>query len=133
MRPKLKEDPKEWRNFMLIWCAAVLIITAISVWRGWMSRPLQLTACSASAVAGLIAISHPPTFRGFYRVTMSVSFAVGQVLGKVILGAVYVLLVTPLGVTLRLTGKDLLQTRRPADVHSYWKKARASGRLDQQF
>ena len=54
-------------------------------------------------------------------------------MGKVILGAFYILAVTPLGLLLRLSGKDLLDMRRDKSRVSYWKEARKRGKLEQQF
>ena len=131
MRLKLRENPSEWRNFTLICCALALVLTVVATWRGWIADAMRVIACVLITVAGLAAIWRPRTFRWFYRAAMTVSFAIGQVVGKVILGAVYLLVVTPLGIALRLAGKDLLGRKSRAE--SYWKEARRSGKLDQQF
>ena len=131
MRLKLKENPSEWRNLILICCAVALVGTVVATWRGWIGETTRVIACVLITVAGLVAIWRPRTFRWFYRAAMTVSFAIGQVIGKVILGAVYLLVVTPLGIALRLAGKDPLGRKSRAE--SYWKDARRSGNLDQQF
>ena len=131
MRLKLKENPVEWRNFTLICCAAGLVATVVATWRGWIGDATRVAACLLITAAGLAAIWRPVAFRWFYRGAMTVSFAVGQVVGKIILGAVYLLIVTPLGMALRMAGKDLLGTKTRAG--SDWKEARRSGRLEQQF
>jgi hypothetical protein len=64
---------------------------------------------------------------------MTVGFHVGQVVGKVILGVLFVLVVTPLGMVLRLAGKDLLRLRRDPKVASHWQPARPASQLDRQF
>lgn len=133
MRLKLKENPSEWRNFTLMACAIALAATVFAAWRDWLGDFARVIACAVITSAGLIAIWSPRTFRPFYRAAMTVSFAIGQVIGKVILGTVYLLVVTPLGLLLRLTGKDLLQMRERPQRESYWKEARPPGKLDQQF
>jgi hypothetical protein len=80
-----------------------------------------------------VAIWHPPSFRGFYRVAMAVSFCIGQVMGKVLLGAVYLLIVTPLGLLMRALGKDPLDIRHGKGKQTYWKPARRTGKFEQQF
>lgn len=133
MKLKLKENPTEWRNFTLISCGFLLGVTALAVWRGWIGKPAQFSACALASLAGLVAIWRPQTFRGFYRTMMTISFALGQVSGKVILGGAYLFVVTPLGLLLRIAGKDLLHMKWNRDCESYWKKARAPGRFENQF
>lgn len=132
MKLKLKEDPKEWRNFTLIFCAVVLVACALAARRG-ASRQVVVSGCGLGAIVGLLAIWYPPAFRGFYRGAMAISFRIGQVMGKVILGAVYLLVVTPLGLALRVAGKDPLEIRPGKEKASYWKEARQAGDFERQF
>jgi hypothetical protein len=43
-----------------------------------------------------------------------------RVMSPLIIGAVFFLCVTPIGLILRLVGKDVLSLRRRADLASYW-------------
>ena len=132
MKLKLKEDPKEWRNLTLIFCVALLVVCALAARRG-LSREIVASGCAFAALVGLVAIWYPPAFRGFYRGVMGVSFRLGQVMGKVMLGAIYLLVVTPLGWALRVAGKDLLEIRSGKEKASYWKQARRTGDFEKQF
>ena len=129
---KLKEDPKEWRNFTLLFCVVVLVLCALAARKG-VSRQVVVTGCALAGIVGLVAIWYPPAFRGFYRLVMGISFRVGQVMGKVMLGAVYILVVTPIGLTLRVARKDPLEIRRRKEKASYWKEARRTGDFEKQF
>lgn len=84
---------------------------------------LVLTACSA----------FPRWFRGFYRAGMTVSFHVGQVIGRVLLTLFFLLALTPLGLLLRLCGKDLLKTKPNRSATTYWHPAKTSTQFDRQF
>jgi hypothetical protein len=64
---------------------------------------------------------------------MTASFHVGQVTGKVLLTVFFLLVVTPLGLLLRITGKDLLGLKRNLEDASYWRDSRPPGPLDRQF
>ena len=132
MKLRLKEDPKEWRNFTLIFCVVVLALCALGARKG-VGREIVAGGCGAAAIVGLVAIWYPPAFRGFYRGAMTVSFHIGQVVGKVILGAIYLVVVTPIGLALRLAGKDLLELRGKKEKASYWKEARRIGDFERQF
>ena len=64
---------------------------------------------------------------------MTASWHVGQVMGRLLLTVLFLLLVTPLGLLLRLLGKDLLELKRRPDAASYWHVAKKPGPLDRMF
>jgi hypothetical protein len=133
MRPKLKESPREWLKFTAVIAFAMAVIAALL----WRRHVIGQTAFGVTlGLAGLTALTcclRPRWFRGFYRVGMTASFHVGQIMGRILLGLVFLVLITPLGLVLRTTGKDLLGLTRRLDATSYWVKAKSRGRLDQQF
>lgn len=133
MKPRLKEDPREWRKFALLCCAMLLVLSSVGLVKKWIGPQGYSFAFTIATIGVVLAMVRPEMFRGFYRGAMTVSFHIGQVMGKVILGAFYIFAVTPLGLLLRLGGKDLLETRRDKAHVSYWKEARKRGKLDQQF
>ena len=133
MQPKLKENPREWLKFTAVMAAAGIAIAALSWRRHLMSAPGFTTLATMLTLAVLICAVRPRLFRGFYRVGMTASFHVGQVMGRVLLSVVFLLVVTPLGLLLRLTGRDLLQLRREPSAVTYWRKAKPVGPLERQF
>jgi hypothetical protein len=64
---------------------------------------------------------------------MRVSYQIGQVVGKVLLTAFFFLLVTPLGLALRLAGKDLLQLKRDDAAPTWWQPAKNNREFDRMF
>ena len=64
---------------------------------------------------------------------MRFSFQIGQVMGKVLLTVFFFALVTPMGLLLRLLGKDLLRLKRKPDQATYWQKAKGSREFDRMF
>jgi hypothetical protein len=133
MQPKLKENPREWLKFTAVMAAMGIALAAL-LWRQRvLGTPGFGVIAAALALAVLACALRPRWFRGFYRAGMTASFHVGQVMGRVLLSAVFLLVVTPLGLLLRLTGKDLLQLRRDPGAVTYWRKARPPGPLERQF
>lgn len=133
MKLKLKEEPKEWRNFVLVWCVAILLVTWLLVRKGWAPDVGLKLAGVLAALAASAAAVRPQLFRGLYRAGMTASFHVGQVMGRVILTVIFILVVTPMGLLLRAIGKDLLELKRDPRKESYWKPARKIGAFEQQF
>lgn len=133
MKLKLKENPSEWRKFAWVWCAFAALVSFLLFRKQVLGVSSFRWVFGAAVAVAIIAAVFPRLFRGFYRVGMTGSFYLGQGVGKVILTIVFLLAVTPLGIMLRLAGKDLLDLKRDRANESYWKPARRIGKLDQQF
>ncbi len=54
-------------------------------------------------------------------------------MGKVLLSLFFFIVVTPMGLLLRLLGKDLLQLKRTAETKTYWQKAKNNRDFDRMF
>lgn len=133
MKLKLKEDPKEWFKFTMVMALVVVIITALLIHTKKLP-PIALVLVGALLHFTLVACwVRPVWFRGFYRAGMTLSFRVGQVMGFVWLSIFYLLIVTPLGLLLRLAGKDLLGLKRAKSAASYWRDAKPPGSFERMF
>ena len=66
----------------------------------------------------------PAVVRPVYRIALAVTAPIGAVVSRLILAAIYYLIVTPVGVAFRVAGRDELALRRPVASESYWRRAR---------
>jgi uncharacterized membrane protein len=89
----------------------------------------------AGVLAGVLSLCliKPRLFRGFYRAGMTVLFYVGQFVGRILLTLIFLLVVTPLGILLRLLGKDLLRLKRDPTAQTYWEPVKQKHNLEQEF
>jgi hypothetical protein len=72
----------------------------------------KLPALILLAIIFLIAaMTWPPVFKPFARLWFTLSIALGTVVSKIILTALYVLLVLPTGLLRRALGKDAMQVK----------------------
>jgi Saxitoxin biosynthesis operon protein SxtJ len=127
MQPKLKENPREWLKFTAVMALLVTVLSFLLVRRAF---PVIV---GIAAVALIVCALRPRLFRGFYRGGTAISFYIGQVMGRILLTVFFILVVTPLGLLLRLSGKDLLQLKRPSGASSYWRPAKTSNQFDRMF
>lgn len=133
MTLRLKEDPREWRTFGLALAGALALLLALLGWRGAVAwRTAGLLAALPVALAGA-AIFVPRALRPVYRAGMRFGHALGRVVGGVALAVLFLAVVTPLGLLLRLFGKDLLRLRRPRSGETCWRPARRRSDLDRMF
>jgi hypothetical protein len=130
---RLKEKPIEWIKFTAVIGLAVNIVLWLLWWRKGLLLPIPITAACVASAALILSLIQPHWFRGFYRGGMTVSFHIGQTLGKVLLTVFFFLLVTPMGLLLRVMGKDLLHLRRTPEDKTCWHPAKNSREFDRMF
>ena len=133
MRLKLKEEPKEWWKFTAVMAVLAGAGAGLLFRRGTLNRDALITVAITLVSVLIVAAIRPGWFRRFYRVGMTASFHLGQTMGKILLTIFFLLIVTPLGMILRLSGKDLLKLKQNRQAASYWQQARRPGPLDRQF
>ena len=81
----------------------------------------------------LCALFQPRWFRGWYRLSQRLGFYSSQFTGRCVLLILFIFILTPLGLILRLLGKDPLQLKRPPNATTYWRPAKECNPLDQLF
>jgi len=133
MRLHFKEDPKEWRKVTLLGLIGPTVILALLRHRRVISMTALEVALSVIALGALCAWWRPRWFRGHYRFTTRVGYYTVQVVGRVVLGVVFLVILTPFGWILRGLGMDFLQLKAPRNASTYWQKARPDGSLDSMF
>ncbi len=97
-------------------------------------------ALAVSAVTLLLAVAgllRPALLRPIYALWMIAAYPLGWVMGHVMIAAVFFLVLTPLGLLLRLLGRDALSREFEPQRESYWEPreqvedpARTSGSSD---
>lgn len=133
MKLKLKEDSREWQKFAAVLCVLLGGVGYLAIRRGVLPQSALFVL---GGLIGLVLISSwicPRAYRGIYRGGMTVSFKLGQVMGQVLLTLLFFLILCPLGLLLRLLGKDLLRMRRGSPGESYWQAARDGRDFDRMF
>lgn len=92
-----------------------LVLICLIAYQVWKLPALML----AAIVFLVMAMTWPPVFKPFARLWFGLSIALGTVVSKIILTALYVLLVLPTGLLRRALGKDAMQIKK-------WKKGKHS-------
>ncbi len=123
--------PREGRRFGLVVGAAFLALAALLGWRG---AAVAWRVASGLGVALALAGALVPGRLGpVYRAWMGLALVISKVTTPILMAVIYYLLVTPIGVVMRLAGRRAL-ARRP-EAGSYWVAAPSGGRsdLERQF
>jgi hypothetical protein len=133
MNIRYKEDPRAWRNNVLLSLAPLLVLTALLLWRHLVSQHVGFASIILLIVLGILASLRPGWFRAYYRASTWAGFWSSQWVARVLLACLFIFVFFPAGVLLRLFGKDPLQLKRLQNSSTYWRPARPSGSLDRLF
>lgn len=95
----------------------------------------HIWAATASLLLILPALIYPTGLLKVYKGWMAVGSVLSWINTRIILGAVFYLVVTPIGVMRRLYGKDPMGKKLTADVESYrvLRKPRPASHLTRQY
>jgi len=109
---------RELRQFALLWIGFFGLIGAYSLWGHDSLR--AATAFWAVAAAGLVGYLRPGVFRPVYLLWMALALPIGWTISHLLLLIVYYLILTPIGLLMRLVGYDPMERRLDRSAKSYW-------------
>jgi len=115
-----KPGRRELRQFALLFFVfAVGFGTFVHFFKDW--PPLVSQALWAAGVLmGLIGLVFPPAARPVYIVMMALALPIGLVVSSVLMTLIYYLVLTPIGLVMRLVGYDPLRRGLDPAASSYW-------------
>lgn len=125
---ELKPGRRDLRNLGLVFCVAFCVLAGISIWKQGAAWPWLLAVAGLMLALGLLL---PAALRPLYKVWMGFAVVMGFFMSRIILTVVFYLVVTPIGLFMRLLGKDLLDRKWDRDAPTYWKQ-RERGAFDRQ-
>jgi len=105
------------RAFGRVFAVVFLIIAAWPLMYG--EGPLWW-ACGIAATFALIAQVKPALLAGLNRMWIKLGVLLGKLVSPIVLGILFYGVLTPIGVVMRLTGKDPLRLTRNAEAKSHW-------------
>jgi hypothetical protein len=111
------------RSFGLLLAAICSIITAVSFWNGHTS---YVWGCLALVFLA-ISLTVPRVLAPGKRLWLKLAELLSVVVSPIALGLMYVVAMIPVGVLIRLSGKDLLSLKREPSTRSYWIDRSAGG------
>lgn len=114
---KIKSDKKALREFGFVMAGFFLIIGGIAMFRGRAHYPYLLSAAAAFSAA---AVFFPRILLPFQKAWMAFSMVIGFFMSRVIMTVLFYGVLTPIGVAMRIFGKDVLDQRIDKDKASYW-------------
>lgn len=122
---------KELRNFAFIWTGFFLIIALFPLIKG---HNIRIWALYPAGFFGVIGLVLPLFLMPFYRVWIKFGNFMGKVNSTIIIFLMFAIIFVPIGIVMRLFGKDPLHKKISKDIPSYWvKRQEQPGSMKNQF
>jgi hypothetical protein len=109
--------PRTLRQFAVLWLLAFLIASVQALRAG--SPTVAITLAILAIGVGGPGLVAPPTIRVVFVGSMVLTFPIGWVVSRIALAAIFYGIFTPIGLLMRLCGRDVLELQRP-ERDSYW-------------
>jgi hypothetical protein len=112
-----KKTSIELRKFGLVMACAFTVFGGLFLWRAKPVWPYLFGLAAFFLVFGLL---FPRVLAPIEWLWMKMAYYLGQVMTRVILSFTFYLIVTPIGLAMRIFGKDPLSRKFDGNADSYW-------------
>ncbi len=110
-------DKNTLRKFGITMAACLAIIALIIALK---HRHDPLPVCVASALFIIMVFIAPAALKPVYIGWMKVGYILGWINSRIILAIIFYFVFTPMGLVMRLFGKDLLSLKIDKSAKTYW-------------
>ena len=118
------------RSFGIVFFIVFLII---SLWPFIEGQPLRIWALAVSLIFLVLGLLNSKLLTPLNLIWIKFGEQLGRIIAPIAMGIVYFIIITPIGLFMRIIGKDLLKTKFSKDS-SYWiKREKNIGSMKRQF
>ncbi|GAX59887.1 hypothetical protein SCALIN_C04_0375 [Candidatus Scalindua japonica] len=117
---KPKDEIKEIKKFGFGLTALLCLVGGLQYYKGHVDVCVWFFGFAGLVIT--LAFFTPIILKPVFKVITTVGNAIGWVNTRIILGIIYYLIFTPIGLFAKLIGKDFLDERIERNAKSYWVK-----------
>ena len=119
------------RSFGVVFSVVFLII---SFWPLFTEGTIRIWAIFIAILFLLISYFKPDALYPLNKIWFKFGLLLGSIVSPIVMGIVFFIIVTPIGIIMRIIGKDLLNKKINNSVKSYWiKREQMIGTMKNQF
>ncbi len=119
------------RNFGLVFFIVFLIV---SIWPLTYDEPVRIWSAIISLVFLILGLMNSILLTPLNKLWFKFGMILGAIVSPVVMGVVFFLVVTPIGLIMRIIGKDLLNKKFDKKKITYWiKRDTLIGTMKRQF
>lgn len=128
-----REQPRSKQLLGLAIPAVLLLAGGVPQIDGLSRWMMPIVLWIGGALLALLTLGRPALGRTVYRVWMEAAMPIGWTFSMVILGVVYYGVFTPIGLLLRLFGRDPMSRKFDRNASTYWLEHRQPADQQQYF
>ena len=118
------------RNFGILFS---LIFLVIALWPFFYQESLRIWPFPISLIFLVLGLLNSRLLNPFKLVWIKLGELLGRIIAPIVMGIIFFTIITPIGIFMRLIGKDLLRTKFSKNK-SYWiEKEKNIGSMKRQF
>jgi hypothetical protein len=106
------------RAFGLVFAGFFALLTLLKLWRGWSAWGWVFLGLALAFAAAALLV--PGMLAPLNRLWLKLGLLLHKVMTPLVMGLLFYGVVTPMGVLMRLLGKDLLRLKRDPGARTYW-------------
>ena len=119
------------RSFGLVFFVVFLIV---ALWPLKYEEDIRLWSLVLSIIFFILGIFNSKLLTPLNKLWFKFGILLGSIVSPLIMGIVYFLVVTPIGILMRILGKDLLKTSKVKSASSNWiKRDKQQSTMKKQF
>ena len=119
------------RSFGLVFFVVFLIV---ALWPLKYEEDIRLWSLALSLIFFILGILNSKLLTPLNKLWFKFGILLGSIVSPLVMGIVYFFVVTPIGVLMRILGKDLLKTSKVKSASTYWiKRDKQQSIMKKQF
>ena len=105
------------RNFGLVFFIVFLIV---STWPLTYEEPVRTWSAIISSVFLILGLMNSKLLTPLNKLWFKFGMILGAIIAPIVMGVVFFLVITPIGIIMRIMGNDLLKKRYDKKKATYW-------------
>ena len=111
-----------------------VIFLIVALWPLKSGEDIRLWSLVLSIIFFILGIFNSKLLTPLNKLWFKFGILLGSIVSPIVMGIVYFLVVTPIGIIMRLLGKDLLKTNKIKSASTYWiKRDKQDSTMKKQF
>ncbi len=109
------------------------VFTVISFWPLFSKNDLRIWSLTIAIIFLVIAIINPKLFSPFTKLWIKLGEFIGKFISPIIIGFIFFLILTPIGLLMKMLKKDILNLKF-SNNETYWVKRKTKlNSMDKQY
>ena len=119
------------RNFGIVFFIVFLVV---SLWPLTYGEPIRIWSAIISLVFLILGLMNSKLLTPLNQLWFKFGIILGAIVAPIVMGFVFFLVVTPIGLVMRIAGKDLLNKKYDKKKETYWiKRDKPFSTMKKQF